>query len=182
MGGPELREVIERRFGDRVRDGGLTHGMQAILVDPDLVVDLCRFLKDDPELRFDFLSDICGVDHHPEESRFEVVYHLYSIGFKHRVRIKCRAGDPPKVPSVVGVWTTANWHEREAYDMYGIVFDGHPDLRRIYMWEEFEGFPMRKDFPLRGYKDDLNPFGDEKPASGEEANAAARSDAVGDDG
>ncbi|MFL5017754.1 MAG: NADH-quinone oxidoreductase subunit C, partial [Rhizobium sp.] len=77
------------------------------------------------------------------------------------VRIKCCLGDPPRVPSVTGVWRTANWHEREAWDMYGIRFEGHPDLRRIYMWEGFEGFPQRKDFPLRGYKDKLNPFGAE---------------------
>ena len=174
MGGPNLRERIEQRFGGRVRDGGLPDGMQTFLVDPDLVVELCRFFKDDPELRFDFLSDICGVDHYPEEDRLEVVYHLYSIAFKWRVRIKCRSGDPPKVPSVVGVWRTANWHERETYDMYGIVFEGHPDLRRIYMWDEFEGYPMRKDFPVRGYKDVYNPFGEEKTA-------AAPSDTGGDE-
>ena len=97
-----------------------------------------------------------------------MVYHLYSIPFIMRARLKCRAGDPPKVPSVVGVWRTANWHEREAYDMYGIQFDGHPDLRRIYMWEEFEGFPMRKDFPLKGYKDAYNPFGEDKDAGGQD--------------
>ena len=179
MDGPQLRDKIERQFGGKVRDGGFSHGMQSLLVDPDRIVDLCRHLKDDPELRFDFLSDICGVDHHPEENRFEVVYHLYSIPFKSRVRIKCRAGDPPKVPTVVGVWRTANWHERETFDMYGIEFEGHPDLRRIYMWEEFEGFPMRKDFPVRGYKDALNPFGDEKPDSGNGGIAAAPTDTVG---
>ncbi len=160
MGGPALREKIEERFGGRVLDGGLPDGMQTFLVEPDLIVEVCRFLKEDPELRFNFLADICGVDHFPGENRFEVVYHLYSIPFIMRVRLKCRAGDPPKVPSVTGVWRTANWHEREAYDMYGIRFDGHPDLRRIYMWEEFEGFPMRKDFPLKGYKDAYNPFGE----------------------
>ena len=109
------------------------------------------------------LSDICGVDHYPETPRFEAVYHLYSLPNRWRVRIKCRLGDPPEVPSVTGVWRTANWHEREAWDMYGIRFLGHPDLRRIYMWEGFEGFPQRKDFPLRGYKDKLNPFGAEGP-------------------
>ena len=91
------------------------------------------------------------------------MYHLYSLPNKWRIRIKCRLGDPPHIASVTGVWRTANWHEREAYDMYGIIFDGHPDLRRIYMWEGFEGFPQRKDFPLRGYKDELNPFGAEGP-------------------
>jgi NADH-quinone oxidoreductase subunit C len=162
-----LREKIEARFGGRVLDGGAPDGMQTFLVEPDLIVEVCRFLKEDPELRFDFLADMCGVDHYPEENRFEVVYHLYSIPFKMRARLKCRAGDPPKVPSVMGVWRTANWHEREAYDMYGIRFDGHPDLRRIYMWEEFEGFPMRKDFPLKGYKDAYNPFGEELTPAGD---------------
>ncbi len=140
--------------------------MRVVLVDPEHVVELCRFLKDDPKLRFDFLSDICGVDYYPEKDRFEVVYHLYSVPFNWRLRIKCRIGDVARIPSVVGVWRTANWHERETYDMYGIVFDGHPDLRRIYMWEEFDGFPMRKDFPLRGYKDALNPFGEETAPPG----------------
>ncbi len=152
---------ILARFGERVTDLGLAHGIHAFAVPPDLIVDFCRFLKDDSALRFDFLSDICGVDYHPETPRFEAVYHLYSLANKWRIRIKCRLGDPPVVPSVVSVWRTANWHEREAWDMYGIRFEGHPDLRRIYMWEGFEGFPQRKDFPLRGYKDELNPFGAE---------------------
>ncbi len=166
MAGPNLRQKIKDRFGSEVRDGGFAHEMRCLLVEPGLLFDLCGFLKDDSELRFNFLSDLCGVDHHPRENRFEVVYHLYSIPFKWRVRLKCRAGEPPKVPSVVGVWKTANWHEREAYDMYGILFEGHPDLRRIYMWDEFEGFPQRKDFPLRGYKDVYNPFGEEKTGDG----------------
>jgi len=166
VGRAALREKIEERFGGRVLDGGVPDGMQTFLVEPDLIVEVCRFLKEDPELRFDFLADLCGVDHHPEENRFEVVYYLYSFPFKMRARLKCRAGDPPKVLSVMGVWRTANWHEREAYDMYGIQFDGHSDLRRIYMWEEFEGFPMRKDFPLKGYKDAYNPFGEELTPGG----------------
>jgi NADH-quinone oxidoreductase subunit C len=159
--GPDLRHIIEKRFGPKVLDGGAPDGMQTFLVPPGLIVEVCTFLKEDANLKFDFLADICGVDHHPEDDRFEVVYHLYSIPFKARVRLKCRAGDPPLVPTVTGVWRTANWHERETFDMYGIKFNGHPDLRRIYMWEEFEGFPMRKDFPLKGYKDAYNPFGKE---------------------
>jgi NADH-quinone oxidoreductase subunit C len=162
MGVPLYCTKIAKRFGREVEHEGHSHGMHVFAAPPSVVVDLCRFLKDDPELRFNFLSDICGVDRYPQTPRFEVVYHLYSIPLKWRLRIKCRVDDPPRVSSVVGVWKTANWHEREAYDMYGIVFDGHPDLRRIYMWEEFEGYPMRKDFPLRGYKDTYNPFGEEK--------------------
>ena len=120
-----------------------------------MIVELCRFLKEHPALGFNFLSDICGVDHHPETPRYEAVYHLYSLPNKWRVRIKCRLGDPPRIPSVTGVWRTANWHEREAWDMYGIRFEGHPDLRRIYMWEGFEA-SAAQGFPLRGYRDQLN--------------------------
>ena len=87
MAGPNLRQKIKDRFGSEVRDGGFAHEMRSFLVEPGLLVDLCGFLKDDPELRFDFLSDLCGVDHHPQENRFEVVYHLYSIPFKWRVRL-----------------------------------------------------------------------------------------------
>ncbi|MFQ5534422.1 MAG: NADH-quinone oxidoreductase subunit C [Sphingomonadales bacterium] len=162
MAGLSVYERMEQRFACRVRDGGVGIDMPTVLADADVVVELCSFLKHDPALRFDFLSDMCGVDHHPERPRFEVVYHLYSIPFNSRLRIKCRFDEPPHVPSVTGVWSTANFHEREAFDMYGIMFDGHPDLRRIYMWDEFEGYPLRKDFPLRGYKDAYNPFGEEK--------------------
>ncbi|ODT08518.1 MAG: NADH-quinone oxidoreductase subunit C [Mesorhizobium sp. SCN 65-20] len=158
---PLVPALIAERFGGAVEDLGFAHGIHAFAAPPDRIVEICRFLKEQPELRFDFLSDICGVDHHPERPRYEAVYHLYSLPNKWRVRIKCRLGDPPHISSVTGVWRTANWHEREAWDMYGIVFTDHPDLRRIYMWEEFEGFPQRKDFPLRGYRDTLNPFGAE---------------------
>jgi NADH-quinone oxidoreductase subunit C len=158
---PLIRALIAERFGTAIEDRGFAHGVYAFAATPEMIVELCRFLKEQPALRFNFLSDLCGVDHYPATPRFETVYHLYSLPNKWRVRIKCRLGDPPHVPSVTGVWRTANWHEREAWDMYGIRFEGHPDLRRIYMWEGFEGFPQRKDFPLRGYKDRLNPFGAE---------------------
>ena len=155
--------LITDHFGGVVEDLGAAHGVHAFAVSPEKIVEFCRFAKEHPALQFNFLSDICGVDHYPETPRYEAVYHLYSLANRWRVRIKCRLGDPPQVPSVTGVWRTANWHEREAWDMYGIRFEGHPDLRRIYMWEGFEGFPQRKDFPLRGYNDKLNPFGAEGP-------------------
>jgi NADH-quinone oxidoreductase subunit C len=163
-GAPFDHAPIAETFGDAVAYLGVSHGIHAFACRPELIVALCRLLKEHPALRFDFLCDICGVDHHTETPRFEAVYHLYSLANKWRVRIKCRLGDPPRVRSVTGVWRTANWHEREAWDMYGIRFEGHPDLRRIYMWEGFEGFPQRKDFPLRGYRDGLNRFGAEGPA------------------
>ena len=144
------RAPILERFGETIEDLGTAHGIDVFVVPPEKIVEFCRFLKDDPELRFNFLSDICGVDHYPETPRFEAVYHLYSLPNRWRVRIKCRLGDPPEVPSVTAVWRTANWHEREAWDMYGIRFEGHPDLRRILMPEGFASYPLRKDYPLRG--------------------------------
>lgn len=159
-----LGSVLER-FGD-VRLDEAAADMPCLMVPPADLVDLCLHLRDDASLLFDFLSDICGVDFHPESPRFQLVYHLVSIPNHWRLRLKCWLGDPPAAPTITGVWTTANWHEREAYDMYGIHFDGHPDLRRLYMWDEFDGYPMRRDFPLRGYKDHMNPLGVERRRNG----------------
>jgi NADH-quinone oxidoreductase subunit C len=112
----------------------------------------CRFLRDDPELQFDFLSSVTGVDRLelPERSpRFEVVYHLYSLHTKRRVRLKVRVDEGEAVPSLTELWPTANWHEREVFDMFGVPFSGHPDLRRILMPEDWEGYPLRKDYPVQ---------------------------------
>ena len=126
-------------------------GELTIVVKKEDIVRVCQFLRDDVELRFDMLKDICGADHVRPGNRFEVVYNLYSLTNNHRFRLKAGVDEAdPHIPSVTSVWPAANWHEREAYDMYGIVFDGHPDLRRIYMPEEFEYYPLRKDFPLIG--------------------------------
>lgn len=162
MGEPLYSTKLKEKFKDDIKETYESFGILTFIVSKDRIVDICSFLKHDPELQFNYLTDICGVDYYPRQPRFEVVYHLYSIPFRHRLRLKCRVGEGETVPSVTGVWRTANWHEREAYDMFGIVFDGHPDLRRIYLWEGFEGYPLRKDFPLRGYKDKYNPFGEER--------------------
>ena len=161
-----LRRLIDH-FDGKVAVDSAVRDMPCVTVKPENLVELCLFLRDDGVLKFDFMADICGVDFYPDSPRFELVYHLYSIPFGWRLRIKCRLADPPLAPTITPVWTTANWHEREAYDMYGIVFEGHPDPRRIYMWEGFEGYPMRKDFPLRGYKDKYNPFGVEEKSGGQ---------------
>ena len=108
-----------------------------------------------------YLSDVCGVDYYPKTPRFEVVYHMLSINKKLRLRLKVRLAEGEKVDSVTGVWRSANWYEREAFDMFGIEFEGHPDPRRIYLAEDWEGHPLRKDYPLRGFKDNLNPNGEE---------------------
>jgi NADH-quinone oxidoreductase subunit C len=118
------------------------------------IVSACAYLKSAPDLEFNFLSDLCGFDRGPEEEpRFEVNYHLFSTTKHHRVRLKVLLNeDDLHVPTVTGVWRTANWHERETYDLFGIVFDEHPDLRRILLPDDWQGHALRKDFPLRGYE------------------------------
>lgn len=122
----------------------------------EVIVHACTMLRDDPELAFDMLIDLTAVDRYNAEHRFEVVYHLYSLKHRRYLALKTTTdGDRAEVPSVTGVWPSANWHERETYDMFGIKFTGHPDLRRLYMPEEFEYHPLRKDFPLMGIPDSL---------------------------
>lgn len=113
------------------------------------LVTVARCLRDDPELRYVFLENLCGVDYLGREPRFEVVYHLLSFANRHHVCLKVGVPeDDPTVPSLTGLWPTANWHEREAYDMFGITFTGHPSLQRILLPDDWEGHPLRKDVPL----------------------------------
>ncbi len=122
-----------------------------VVLPQENIVAVCGFLKEDPELTFDLLADLCGIDMNTPARRFGVIYNLYSLSNKFRIRLKTfTEEDEPTVPTVTGVWSTANWHEREAYDMFGITFSGHPDLRRMYLPDEFEHYPLRKDFPLMG--------------------------------
>jgi NADH-quinone oxidoreductase subunit C len=129
-------------------------GETTIIVPREHIVAACAFLKTAPGLEFNFLADLCGFDRGPEEEpRFEVNYHLFSTTKHHRVRLKVLLNeDDVHVPSVSGVWRTANWHERETYDLFGVVFDDHPDLRRILLPDDWQGHALRKDFPLRGYE------------------------------
>lgn len=129
-------------------------GETTIVVPREHIVAACAWLKTAPGLEFNFLADLCGFDQGPEEEpRFEVNYHLFSTTRHHRVRLKVvlSEGDA-RVPTVTGIWRTANWHERETYDLFGVVFDGHPDLRRILLPDDWQGHALRKDFPLRGYE------------------------------
>jgi NADH-quinone oxidoreductase subunit C len=120
------------------------------------LVRVASFLKSDVELSFDMLIDIVPVDMFTPENRYQVVYNLYSLKNKIYLRLKVLVDEQDlTVPSLTSVWAAANWHEREAYDMMGIVFSGHPDLRRLFMPEEFEYYPLRKDFPLMGIPDSL---------------------------
>ncbi|MBN9592781.1 MAG: NADH-quinone oxidoreductase subunit C [Alphaproteobacteria bacterium] len=115
------------------------------------ITDVLRFLRDDPVCAFTILIDVCGVDWPNRERRFDVVYHLLSITRNQRLRVKVQTDEDTPVPSVVGVFPAANWFEREAFDMYGIQFSDHPDLRRLLTDYGFSGYPLRKDFPLTGY-------------------------------
>ena len=129
-------------------------GEVTALVPREQIVALCSYLKTAPDAHFDFLADLCGVDRGVEEEpRFEVNYHLFSTTKFHRLRLKVLVNeDDARVPTVTGVWRTANWHERETFDLMGVVFEGHPDLRRILLPEDWQGHALRKDFPLRGYE------------------------------
>jgi NADH-quinone oxidoreductase subunit C len=137
---------FELQAGEAVRD-------HTLYVPADRLVEICTFLRDDSELGFTMLSWVGGVDLLPQEPRFELVYHLLSIEQNCRAVLKVRVQEAePRVPTVTGVWPTANWHERETYDFYGIVFDGHPDLTRILLPDDWDGWPLRKDSPL-GYQE-----------------------------
>jgi len=142
-----IAKLIER-FGDDIVATHSDFGDDTAQVKRERIVEICTFLRDDPDLLFDLAMDLTGVDYLGEEPRFEVVYHLYSLAKKHRVRIKARVPEEdPVIDSAIPVWVGMDWFEREAYDMYGILFRGHPNLKRILMYEAFEGHPLRKDYP-----------------------------------
>jgi NADH-quinone oxidoreductase subunit C len=124
-----------------------------IYIRPDRLIRVCEFLRDEPGLSFKYLSDITAVDLYPNEPRFEVVYHLLSLESAQRLRLKVRAsGENPRVDSLVPVYPSANAFEREVFDLFGVQFSGHPYLRRILMPENWEGHPLRKDYPTEGYR------------------------------
>jgi len=173
-----MKEKIEERlraaFGDAIVSVTEMLGQVSVEVKRDRIAEVCKFLKEDPELDFNYLSDLCGADmlnfedmssrkaylaveheYRPEQvpisERFLVVYQLTSLKNKTRLRLKVKVdGEDPICPSITSVYPAANWHEREAFDMFGINFEGHPDMRRMYMPEEYEYNPLRKDFPLMG--------------------------------
>ncbi|MGA2192167.1 MAG: NADH-quinone oxidoreductase subunit C [Nitrospirota bacterium] len=144
-------EQIRERFPDEVQSSGSAFGQTWTVLKRDHLDDICRFLKDDPDVRMDYLIDVTAVDWLPRTPRFEVVYHVHSMKHGHRLRLKVPLEeDDPVVPSVSAIWRTACWHERETYDMFGIIFQGNSDLRRILMPDDWEGHPLRKDYPLEG--------------------------------
>ncbi len=141
-------EKIKEKFEDSIKEVSEFRSELTCVVKKDKFTVICRFLRDDPELSFNFLSCVCGVDYPERNPRFDVVYELYSINKNHRVRLKVQVNENESVPSVTSIWNTANWHEREVFDLFGIDFEGHPDLRRILLPDNFEGHPLRKDFSL----------------------------------
>jgi len=146
----DLAAHIEATQNDAVRASQVVVGELTLLAERDHVVRLLRFLRDDQQCNFETLIDICGVDYPERSDRFEVVYHLLSMRMNHRIRVRIRTDEETPVPSATAIWPAANWFEREAFDMYGIQFADHPDLRRILTDYGFEGYPLRKDFPLTG--------------------------------
>ena len=149
-----LVTALQRKNVDWVAGVVEAFGEVTMHVPREHIVSVCSFLKAEPDLEFNFLADLCGADRGPEdEPRFEVNYHLFSTTKHHRLRLKVLLNeDDPHVATVTDVWRTANWHERETYDLVGIIFDGHPDLRRILLPDDWQGHALRKDFPLRGYE------------------------------
>ena len=149
-------EVIKQRFGAAIVETHSQFGDDTAVIDPKHWKAVCTFLRDDPSMSFDMFVDLCGVDYGPvvkggRTARIEVVLHLYSIARRHRVRLKTRIGDEDmegcEVDTVSDLWAGASWFERETYDLVGVTFLGHPDLRRILMYPEFEGHPLLKDYP-----------------------------------
>ncbi len=141
---------LRRKFGDAILETHAEHGNETAVVATDRLVEIATFLRDDPELELDMPIDCTGVDwYEKREPRFDVIYHLYSVARRHRVRLKVHvAVEDPTCPSLTPVWPGMNWHERECWDMYGIRFAGHPNLARVLLYEEFEGHPLRKDYPI----------------------------------
>jgi len=146
-----LNAHVTAKLGDAIIDGKIAYGELTLRAVPDRIIEVLRFLRDDPECRFVCFTDLCGADYPQRERRFDVVYHLLSPYKNHRIRVKIEADEENPVPSVIEVFPAADWFEREVFDLYGVLFSGHPDLRRILTDYGFSGHPLRKDFPLTGH-------------------------------
>ena len=161
---PDEVAALKEAFGDRVLEVTEFAGEFTILVESDAIVDVCRFLKENRG--FDYLIDIGGIDRFTEDDRYEVFYNLVSLEKQKRIRLKTRVDEESMtLDSISEVYLAANWNERECYDMFGIRFTGHPDLRRMYMPEDFEYYPLRKEFPLLGIPGSL-PLPPQTPEAG----------------
>jgi NADH-quinone oxidoreductase subunit C len=143
-------EKLKSKFPNSVLDVATFRDEVTVWVPKGEILEICRFLHSDPELQFHLLTDLCGLDFYPQSPRFGMVYHLCSIKNGQRLRLKTRVGEEESIQSVESVWKVANWYEREAFDLFGIRFENHPDLRRILLWDGYEGYPLRKDYPAEG--------------------------------
>ena len=143
-------DKINSQYKGAILDSHDFRGDQTITVQKNVLIELFKFLRDDSDLYFKFLMDLTAVDYlNRKDNRFEVVYHFYSLKHNHRLRVKVPVReDDCTIDSVSSLWKTANWYEREVWDLYGIKFNGHPDMRRILLYEEFKGHPLRKDYPI----------------------------------
>jgi NADH-quinone oxidoreductase subunit C len=146
-----LEPVVTKLLGDRVIESSIAYGELTVTVHRETIVDVVKLLRDDENCKFISIIDVCGADYPEREERFEVVYHLLSPTKNLRIRVKLRTDEEALVPSITPEFPGATWFEREAYDLYGIPFVGHPDLRRILTDYGFDGHPLRKDFPTTGY-------------------------------
>ena len=147
----DLKEHIEAQLDEAINAASIENGELTIDARRTEIMTVISFLRDDPICKFSSLIDICGVDYPNRERRFDVVYHMLSMAHNTRIRIKVTTDETVPVHSINSIFPNANWYEREAFDMYGILFDEHPDLRRILTDYGFEGYPLRKDFPLSGF-------------------------------
>ena len=155
MTAKQLAKKIQRQFKSIISDATEFRGEFTIeVLDANQILEVCRYAKE--QLDFDYLVDLCSIDNNDEAPRWTVVYHIYSYKHFQHLRLKVNVGEEEsKLPSVASIWRTANWHEREVFDMMGIDFIGHPDMRRILMWEGYPYYPLRKDFPLAGKSSEM---------------------------
>ena len=144
-----LKKLCDR-FPDSVVETHSYRGDDTAVVKKEEILKICKFLRDDEALLYNFMMDLTAVDYFGADPRFEVVYHFYSLQYNRRVRIKAKVSESDcTIDSIVSLWIAADWFEREAYDLYGIIFKGHPELKRILLYEGFEGHPLRKDYPIK---------------------------------
>lgn len=148
----QIANAIKEKFPDDVLSVNEFSGQATVTLKKDHIADICLWLQQEPDMQFDYLRDLTGLDYMKKKPiRFEVVYHLYSIKHSHMIRLKAQVTeDDCSIQTVTNLWQTADWHERECYDMYGIRFINHPDLRRILLPEDWKGYPLRKDYPIKG--------------------------------
>ena len=141
---------LKEKFPGSILEVTTFRGEVTAIVSKGEIFEICKFLHSDPDLQYRLLTDLCGLDFFPQTPRFGVVYLVYSMKSNQRLRVKTRVGETESIPSVESIWKVANWYEREAYDLFGIPFENHPDLRRILLWDGYEGHPLRKDYPAEG--------------------------------